>query len=202
MCAVTSRRLLETHPWKQRRQGNGLPHRAPDFTHHAAGHRLRMDATQRRCAGGALAKPAWDDGTKHFVMSPLKVTQRLAPMVPWPRLHLIRFLGVLASSFIDDTDLRYGGPTEEYGGHRAVGACSHQVGLRALPAGSIPPIDCRNGLWTAQQAAANLASRTCATCGAARMGAAVARVGADVTWAPALRETSPGQSWCNPRLLP
>ena len=40
-------------------------------------------------------KTAWRDGTTHIVMSPLELMQRLAALVPRPRLHLIRFHGVL-----------------------------------------------------------------------------------------------------------
>src|ERR1700675_2130623 len=36
------------------------------------------------------------DGTTHVVMSPLELMQRLAALVPRPRLHLIRFHGLLA----------------------------------------------------------------------------------------------------------
>jgi len=36
------------------------------------------------------------DSTTHLVMSPLEFMQRLAALVPRPRLHLIRFHGVLA----------------------------------------------------------------------------------------------------------
>jgi len=41
-------------------------------------------------------KTPWRDGTTHLVMSPLEIMQRLAALVPRPRLHLIRFHGVLA----------------------------------------------------------------------------------------------------------
>ncbi len=41
-------------------------------------------------------KTPWRDGTTHLVMSPLQFMQRLAALVPRPRLHLIRFHGVLA----------------------------------------------------------------------------------------------------------
>ena len=41
-------------------------------------------------------KTAWRDGTTHLVMSPLVFLQRLAALVPRPRLHLIRFHGVVA----------------------------------------------------------------------------------------------------------
>jgi hypothetical protein len=41
-------------------------------------------------------KTPWRDGTTHLVLSPLKFMQRVAALVPRPRLHLIRFHGVLA----------------------------------------------------------------------------------------------------------
>ena len=41
-------------------------------------------------------KSAYRDGTTHIKMSPLEFMQRLAALVPRPRLHLIRFHGVLA----------------------------------------------------------------------------------------------------------
>jgi hypothetical protein len=41
-------------------------------------------------------KTPWRDGTTHLVMSPLEFMRRLAALVPRPRLHLIRFHGVLA----------------------------------------------------------------------------------------------------------
>jgi hypothetical protein len=41
-------------------------------------------------------KSPWRDGTTHIVMSPLQFMQRLAALVPRPRLQLIRFHGVLA----------------------------------------------------------------------------------------------------------
>ncbi len=41
-------------------------------------------------------KSAYRDGTTHLVLSPLEFMQRLAARVPRPRLHLIRFHGVLA----------------------------------------------------------------------------------------------------------
>jgi hypothetical protein len=41
-------------------------------------------------------KTPWRDGTTHLGMSPLKFMQRLTALLPRPRLHLIRFHGVLA----------------------------------------------------------------------------------------------------------
>jgi hypothetical protein len=42
-------------------------------------------------------KTPWRDGTTHQVMSPLEFMQRLAALVPRPRLHLIRFGGRITS---------------------------------------------------------------------------------------------------------
>jgi hypothetical protein len=47
-------------------------------------------------ASYVVTKTPWRDGTTHQVMSPLEFMQRLAALVPRPRLHLIRFHGVLA----------------------------------------------------------------------------------------------------------
>ncbi len=41
-------------------------------------------------------KTPYRDGTTHIVMSPLEFLQRLAALVPRPRLHLLRFHGMLA----------------------------------------------------------------------------------------------------------
>jgi len=41
-------------------------------------------------------KTPWKDGTSHIVLEPLEFMQRLAALVPRPRLHLTRFHGVLA----------------------------------------------------------------------------------------------------------
>ncbi len=53
-----------------------------------------------RCNGAGQVvltlKTPWRDGTTHLVMSPLEFMQRLAALVPRPRLHLIRYHGVLA----------------------------------------------------------------------------------------------------------
>ncbi|MBI3055672.1 MAG: transposase, partial [Betaproteobacteria bacterium] len=55
-----------------------------------------------RCASGLARacwlqlKSAWRDATTHIKISPLEFMQRLAALVPRPRLRLIRFPGVLA----------------------------------------------------------------------------------------------------------
>ena len=59
---------------------------------------LANDRVQINAAGQVelKLKTPWRDGTTHQVMSPLELMQRLAALVPRPRLHLIRFHGVLA----------------------------------------------------------------------------------------------------------
>jgi hypothetical protein len=58
-----------------------------------ANERLKEDA-----AGNVVLqlKSPWRDGTTHLRMTPLEFMQRLAALVPRPRLHLTRFHGVLA----------------------------------------------------------------------------------------------------------
>ncbi len=58
-----------------------------------ANERLKEDA-----AGNVVLqlKSPWRDGTTQLRMTPLEFMQRLAALVPRPRLHLIRFHGVLA----------------------------------------------------------------------------------------------------------
>jgi len=72
------------------------------------------------------------DGTTHIVMSTLEFMQRLAALVPWPRLHLVRLLRVLAPN----VEPRAGGASGAAGGHRRVGARRDRVRLRARPAGA------------------------------------------------------------------
>jgi len=59
---------------------------------------LANERVQTNAAGQVVLKlkTAWRNGTTHLVMSPLEFMQRLAALVPRPRLHLIRFHGVLA----------------------------------------------------------------------------------------------------------
>jgi hypothetical protein len=58
------------------------------------------DTRARTHAAGRVAlklTTPWRDGTTHFVISLLGLMQRLAALVPKPRLHLIRSHGVPAS---------------------------------------------------------------------------------------------------------
>jgi hypothetical protein len=59
---------------------------------------LANERVQTDAAGQVVLKlkAPWRDGARHLVMSPMEYMQRLAALVPRPRLHLIRFHGVLA----------------------------------------------------------------------------------------------------------
>ena len=58
------------------------------------GSALANERVQTNAAGPVVLKlkTAWRDGTTHLVMSPLEFMQRLAALVPRPRLHLIRLV--------------------------------------------------------------------------------------------------------------
>ena len=59
---------------------------------------IANERLKRNAAGQVVLqlKSAYRDGTTHIVLSPLEFMQRLAALAPRPRLHLIRFHGVLA----------------------------------------------------------------------------------------------------------
>ena len=46
-------------------------------------------------------KTRWSDGTTHLLLSPAELIEKLAAMVPPPRLNLIRYHGVLAPNAAD-----------------------------------------------------------------------------------------------------
>ena len=41
-------------------------------------------------------KTPWSDGTTHLVLSPLELIEKLAALVPPPRLNRVRYHGILA----------------------------------------------------------------------------------------------------------
>jgi len=55
---------------------------------------LADERVQTNAAGQVVLKlkTPWRDGTTHLVMSPLEFMQRLAALVPRPRLHRIRLV--------------------------------------------------------------------------------------------------------------
>ena len=75
-------------------QRKELEHLCRDITRPA----IANERLKRNRAGQVVLrlKSAYKDGTNHIVMAPLEFMQRLAALVPRPRLHLIRFHGVLA----------------------------------------------------------------------------------------------------------
>ncbi len=51
-----------------------------------------LTSARAGAAMGAVAADPGRDGTTHLVMSPMELLQRLAALVPLPRLHLIRLV--------------------------------------------------------------------------------------------------------------
>ena len=83
------------------RQCAGAPISARNSSSSAAispGPAIANERLKRNRAGDIVLqlKSAFKDGTTHIVMEPLEFMERLAALVPRPRLHLIRFHGVLA----------------------------------------------------------------------------------------------------------
>ena len=56
-------------------------------------HRLKQLNDGRMAV--ALQRP-WEDGTTHLVFTPMELLERLVPLVPRPRIHLLLYHGVLA----------------------------------------------------------------------------------------------------------
>jgi len=85
---------LHADTWCGANQRQKLERLCRYITRPALGHK-RLSRTP---AGEVVVqlKPPYRDGTTHLVMTPLEFLQRLAALVPRPRLHLIRFHGVLA----------------------------------------------------------------------------------------------------------
>jgi hypothetical protein len=81
-------------------------------------------------------KSAYRDGTTHVVISPLEFMQRLAALVPRPRLHLIRFHGVLAPNATLRSEIVPGAPdnTNEHEAQYAHGASVRMSWARLLEA--------------------------------------------------------------------
>ena len=85
---------LHADTWCGPQQRQKLERLCRYITRPALGHK-RLSRTR---AGEVVLqlKTPYRDGTTHLVMTPLEFLQRLAALVPRPRLHLIRFHGVLA----------------------------------------------------------------------------------------------------------
>ena len=71
-----------------------MPLHHPPALQAAPGQGLANERVQTNAAGQVVLKlkTPWRDGTTHLVMSPLEFMQRLAALVPRPRLHLIRLV--------------------------------------------------------------------------------------------------------------
>ncbi len=80
-------------------------------------------------------KTPWSDGTSHLLLSPMELLQKLAALVPPPRLHLLRYHGVLAPRARDRHRIAPAQPlAESPAANRASSAppCGHRLGWAAL----------------------------------------------------------------------
>ena len=93
--------------------------------------RLRLLASQRLCF--ALKTP-WSDGTRHLLLSPMELLEKLAALVPPPRLHLLCYHGVLAPRARDRGRIVPTKPVAEPAadGDTSAPSCTHRLGWAAL----------------------------------------------------------------------
>ena len=75
----------------------------------AYGRLQRMDAARL----SFTLKTPWDDGTCRIVLSPTELIEKLAALVPPPRVHLIRYHGVLAPHAADRAQIVPGPPAQD-----------------------------------------------------------------------------------------
>lgn len=111
---------LKTVPEQDHTASHGLVANNSGFSLHAGVHvtgaeRQKLEKLARYIARPAIAlerlslnsrgqvvyslKKPYSDGTTHIVMTQLELMERLAAIVPRPRVHLIRFHGVLAPHY-------------------------------------------------------------------------------------------------------
>lgn len=72
-------------------------------------------------------KTPWADGTRHLLFAPLELLEKLAALIPRPRVNLILYHGVLAPH------ARWRGRVATYGARRAAGSDPEESVHHALP---------------------------------------------------------------------
>ena len=108
--------------------GGRFPFSLHAKTRIAADNRLGLEQLCRYVARPALAagrlrlldtdqlsfalKTPWSDGTTHLLLSPHELLEKLAALVPPPRLNLIRYHGILAPNARDRASIVPGGENE------------------------------------------------------------------------------------------
>ena len=104
-CCATSR----VPPWRQGACGSSKP--ATDRRYKgrpplAAGRLQRIEADHLTFR----LKTPWSDGTTHLLLSPLEWIEKLAALIPPPRLNLVRYHGILAPNARDRRQVVPGPP--------------------------------------------------------------------------------------------
>ena len=75
-------------------------------------------------------KTPWSEGTRHLLLSPMELLEKLAALVPPPRLHLQRYHGVLAPRARDRGRIVPAKPVEEStaaNGASSAPPCAHRL---------------------------------------------------------------------------
>jgi len=95
----------------------------------AAGRLTQIDAERLAFA----LKTPWDDGTTHLILSPMELLEKLAALVPPPRINLVRYHGVLAANAKDRDKIVPAGKRERDEAGRAA-ASKNRLAWAALMA--------------------------------------------------------------------
>jgi len=124
--------------------GGRFPFSLHAKTRIAADNRLGLEQLCRYVARPALAagrlrlldtdqlsfalKTPWSDGTTHLLLSPHELLEKLAALVPPPRLNLIRYHGILAPNARDRASIVPGGETSSIvpGGETSLNATANR----------------------------------------------------------------------------
>jgi hypothetical protein len=113
-------------------------------------------------------RTAWSDGTTHFLFEPLELLEKLAALIPRPRINLLIYHGILASHARGRRAASaYGRPGLE---HRSDGETADAVTERIAP--DAPPPGSSPHRWAARRDWAHLMQRafdfdvlSCPRCG-------------------------------------
>ncbi len=87
---------------------------------------LRFPARIGGSVPRAALKTPWSDGTRHLLLSPMELLEKLAALVPPPRFHLLRYHGVLAPRALA-RDLIVPAEPAAADGSASAASCGHRL---------------------------------------------------------------------------
>ena len=101
-------------------------------------------------------KTPWRDGTTHLVLSPSELIEKLAALIPPPRLNLVRYHGVFAPNAADRAQIVAGPEADPEG---------RVEGAEPVPAGRPPRRPCRLSWAQLLARVFQMAVTVCPACG-------------------------------------